>query len=149
MAEVNTELFDWWLQRTAVYGLAFVFTAGVLLGILWVAYIIVGLLKKWVPLWFEAQIESHLAVVNGMKDLSKTLKAVHEDAKSTRSGLAHAMRAVDHHYARNEGEPRVTPLVAVHIRNARREFERAAYRASPDAAEQRAIDTEQVDDANN
>jgi hypothetical protein len=51
-----TDTMDWWLQRTAVYGLAFVFTAAVLLILVYIAWSVVKQFNRWLPRWFEASI---------------------------------------------------------------------------------------------
>jgi hypothetical protein len=53
----SPDVLNSWLRETAVLGLALVFLAVFLLGVLWVFYVVVTQLKKWIPLWFQTQIE--------------------------------------------------------------------------------------------
>ena len=89
----QTEVFDYWLQRTAVYGLAFVFTAGILFGFLWVCAILVRILSARLPKWFDDQEETNLAVRNGMQALVSNSRVIHDRTYNTQRGLRGIVQA--------------------------------------------------------
>jgi hypothetical protein len=89
-----TETMDWWLQRTAVYGLAFVFTAGVLGIFLWMAVSVVAIAKKWVPMWFEASIAKQQRDSETLEGLEGLMGALVMSNSQTRAGLKHMANAL-------------------------------------------------------
>jgi len=97
----NTELFDWWLQRTAVYGLAFVFTAGVLFGVLWVCWTLVRILSKRLPGWFDDQAATNTEVRKGMQALVENTEYIHDRTGATQRGLCALGRAGEKFLNRN------------------------------------------------
>ena len=93
MPPEGTEVFDYWLQRTAVYGLAFLFTAGILLGFLWLLAILVRILQTRLPKWFDEQTETSAAVRSGMRAIANNSAAILNHAHSTQRGLRDLARA--------------------------------------------------------
>lgn len=90
-----------WLQTTVIYGLAFVFLSIFCAIVLWIFWRIsshgvsvIGTLREWLPQWFQAQIESHQAVVQSAHQLTESLGGVHEKVDDTQRGLHHTVAAV-------------------------------------------------------
>lgn len=90
-----------WLQTTLIYGLAFVFLSVFCLIVLWVFWrlsnhgiSVIGTLREWLPQWFQAQIESHHAVVKSANLLTESMGGMHEKVDDTQRGLHHTVTAV-------------------------------------------------------
>lgn len=87
--------FDYMLRQGAVLGLAFVFLAGVLVIILWVAVVIVRIANKYAVAWFESSIDSHRQVAAGVKRMSRAVMVMYRNNKTTNDALHHTISAVD------------------------------------------------------
>jgi len=92
---METHSFDYFLRQSAVLGLAFVFLAAVLGIILWVAIIIVRLVNRYAAEWFESSIESHKQVSTGIRRVTKFVRVMYQNNRTTNDALFHAVNALD------------------------------------------------------
>lgn len=101
MNHPSPEQIDNWLKTTVVYGLAFVFLALFCAIVLWIFWrlachgvSVVATLREWLPTWFQAQIESHQAVIVSANRLTDSMGGIHKKVEDTHRGLHHAVAAV-------------------------------------------------------
>lgn len=104
MQDVPIDSLDRILQFTASYGIAVVFLTSFLLLWIWVAFVLVSLFKKWIPVWFQKSIDSHDKVCKYLENegklldtLNESLQRLHSDTRRARTGTAYALRAVELH----------------------------------------------------
>jgi hypothetical protein len=119
-AEVTPDVADWWIQKTAVYGLAFVFTACVLGLLIWLAMSLVNMLKIWIPRWFQSSIDSHTKVAVGVDRLTETLSCIHDQTQATRRGLSNLADAGTAFLERNKERLGVSSDVVLRVKDAQR-----------------------------
>lgn len=114
----NIDVADWWFNKVATYGLGLVFTAGVLGMLLWVCFVAIGLLKKWVPAWFESTISSQALMVSRVDRLCDTVECLHDTAHSTHEGVRHMGRAARIAAIQNRAKQNISPEILIHLDNA-------------------------------
>lgn len=85
--------FDYMLRQGAVLGLAFVFLAGVLGILLWVAIVIVRIANKYALNWFETSIDTMRHVDSNVKKMAKAIMVMYRNNKTTNDALHHTMVA--------------------------------------------------------
>lgn len=98
---------EWWLKEGAVYGLAFIFTACVLLLLLWVAIVAIRTLKYWAPRWFQSSIASHEKVCAACDTIIEKLTCVHDRSHETHDGLRRTIKAVNQHLSSKANQDRL------------------------------------------
>lgn len=91
------ELTKWWLKEGSIYGVAVVFLVIALLMLVWFVGSMIRLAQKWVPLWFEKNIESHEKVCRALDTFCTTLDGTSAKVDSTHDGFHGAIRAVNAH----------------------------------------------------
>ena len=140
--------FDYFLRQSAVLGLAFVFLAGVLGIILWVAVVVVRVLNKYLVAWFESSIESHRQVSSGIRRVTRFVLVMYRNNKTTNDALYHAVMALDLFLSAQPAGLGLSSKAMDHIRYARhilkrrdeheqqaREEEEREQRKSPEDSE--------------
>lgn len=137
-APPETEVVDWWLKHASMQGLAFVFVACVLLILLWVAVMVIRLLQKWIPEWFQSSIKTHDAVRHGVREIAAIAKMIRRDTFSTRVGLGNLLAGLEALAKKPESRMRlgISSDVLLWIKNAKKEIER----------DDRPDDTSELDD---
>lgn len=123
---VSVDLADWWINKAFTYGLAFVFTACVLGILIWIAVVVVGILRTWMPRWFESQIEMQEELCRTVKKVADGIDCVHTEAHATREGLRHTSRALRAYMRRNKARLKLPSDVMVHFDNATEALESSA-----------------------
>ena len=97
MPPEGTEVFDWWLRNGFVYGIAVVFTAGILggflYGFLWMCAVLARILSTRLPGWFDDQAATNLEVRKGMQAIVSNSAAILSHAFATQRGMRDAVRA--------------------------------------------------------
>lgn len=124
---MDQQAIETWLKATAVYGLAFValsvFTGICLYGFWHFVRNVIDVVKvvsRFLPQWFDAQIESHKAVVASADSLTRSLGGVRIKADSLHDGLTHLTSAAES-ALRKHGE--IDRDVVYHVENARKALE--------------------------
>lgn len=103
--------FEQLLKTSAVYGLAFVFTAGVLLGILWLFWEVIKVFRNWAPVLAQR----HITFLDGIQDSSeRSAKAVETLAMQRTEDHSRTARAIGH-FARAAKASTDNPQVHLHI----------------------------------
>ena len=82
-----------WMKLVSEYGLPLLFLACVMGLLLYVALIAVGLLKKWIPKWFESSIASHDRVAKAVENQCKILDNIHDHTHATKVAATHSIQA--------------------------------------------------------
>ncbi len=90
-------LVEWWLKEGSIYGVAVVFLVIALLMLVWFVFTMIRLAQKWVPAWFEKNIESHDKVCRALDTFCERLDDTSLKVDSTHDGIHGALRAVNSH----------------------------------------------------
>lgn len=115
--QVNS--LEFLLRHSAVYGLAFVFLAGVLALLLWVAWSTVSILKTWLPQWFQSQIKSQKQVGIGINRLSKFILMLYRKHNGLHEATGHLVTAMDVFFTKNKDRYNVPSSTLHHIQSAK------------------------------
>jgi hypothetical protein len=115
---------DWWINKVATWGLAFVFLACVLLLILWVAITFVGLARKFLPMWFESSIQSHNRVAKAVEDLTDSIDCIHQKTHAVHEGMRGIVKAGTSYLRTNKTRLGVASDVFIHMQNAQEALSR-------------------------
>ena len=135
----DMDTIDRWVTLSANQGIAFVFTACVLLLIIYVTVVLVGLLKKWIPKWFEMSINSHERVCKAIDKLTESVECIHERTHHANSAAGKVLDAAHQHLSDPEVKQRlgIKSDGILKIRQARdelREGDNGRYRHEHDKA---------------
>lgn len=98
-AAEGQRLVEWWLKEGSIYGVAVVFLVIALLMLVWFVASMIRLAQKWVPAWFEKNIESHEKVIKALDAFCETLDTTSITCAASHDGLHGALRAVNSHLA--------------------------------------------------
>jgi hypothetical protein len=124
MDQQQANALDFFLRQSAVYGLAFVFLAGVLMLLLWVAWSTVSVLKTWLPKWFQSQIRAQKQVGVGINRLSKFILMMYRKNSAANEATVHMVTAMDIFFSRNKERYSVPPETLFHIQSAKKALQR-------------------------
>ena len=78
MDPMQMKAWEEFLRASVMYGLAFVFTAGVLGSILRVTFIATNLMREWVPKYIAAKIDSEKRLSKAVELMQEDLRCVHD-----------------------------------------------------------------------
>jgi hypothetical protein len=132
MDAAQTQLFDYIVRQGAVLGLAFVFLAGVLALLLWVAASAIGLLKKWGPAWFSSSIQMQKSVASSMRRLARGVFAMYRRHDATHKATIHLTKAMSIYCTKNRQKLGISSDVIYHIQEAGRTLEEEGLRQKQD-----------------
>lgn len=124
--EPTVDSVDRWLKFTSNYGLSFVFLACFLLIILWLAITIIGLMKKWVPIWFASSIRTQKRTVVFLDQATDTLSCLHDKTHGLAETAYHITQAAL--TAARKGNEKFGSDVMVHLENAANSAEQTIIR---------------------
>ena len=119
--EPGLTALDKWIKWSSEYGASWVFMV-VVLGILVYATVsAIGILKKWVPRWFEAKMASDKRIADRVDRMCDTIECVHDESHAVRAAASHV---VDMAAAYNKRAKEPWPSdVMIHLTNARKAFD--------------------------
>jgi len=84
---MSQEAITWWLKEGSVYGFAVIFMAATLLGVLWVAYQAIILLRFWIPKVAQAHLDLIDKLSKSLDTFGAGLTILCSDSEATRGGL--------------------------------------------------------------
>lgn len=130
------DVVTWWLKEGSIYGVAVVFLVIALTIHVWFVASMIRLAQRWVPLWFQKNIESHDKVIKALDVFCETLDGTSITVDSTHSGLHGALRAVNSHLSDKASAERlgVRSDVVFQLKEAERTM-RVTNRRSPNGDE--------------
>ena len=95
-------LLEWWLKQGVVYGVAIVFLSAVLMILIWVAVELIRLLRKWIPLWFQKNMEAQDRMIQFLDAAIVHLTVIRAHSESAHLGLRGLLRATNSYLANKE-----------------------------------------------
>jgi hypothetical protein len=91
--DVTLTAADKWFKYVSEYGLSFAFLAATVGILIYSVLVVVGLLKAYLPKWFESSIQSHERVAKVVEQQRDLLKCIHQNGAATREGAKHFVKA--------------------------------------------------------
>jgi hypothetical protein len=116
---MDEKVMDWWLTKAFTYGIGTVFTATMLLGLLWVFWTLTRILTARLPGWFDDQAATNAEVRKGMQALVEHTETIHTRTHSTQRGLRALSRAGELFVAKNGERLGIGSDVVVLLRQAK------------------------------
>jgi hypothetical protein len=100
-------ILEWWLREGAVLGFALLFTAGVLLIILWTAVSAIKELKVWLPQWFKSKMAHDERICVAIEEQTGLMGCNHANLHRVRSANLRVVRALNAHLKNKENRDRL------------------------------------------